>query len=201
MTLTVSSGRYCRMDGAKLATVPYKEAMPILYSLERKGLVFITKDPGTGDNPGELECLCACPGLLKLLMKAGNVLEAYVWYAAKKTGAFDDVRANFKFSWTDPDICNELDVILTRGLSSTVISCKTTNKTENMHLYEVKYLTEHFTVNSRAVIVYAFDNQAQLENMQKRAAAMGIGVISLADLESTEKLMKRLLEVCDDGNS
>lgn len=201
MTLTVSSGRYCRMDAAKLATVPYKEAMPILYSLERKGLVFITKDPGTGDNPGELECLCACPGLLKLLMKAGNVLEAYVWYAAKKTGAFDDVRANFKFSWTDPDICNELDVILTRGLSSTVISCKTTNKTENMHLYEVKYLTEHFTVNSRAVIVYAIDNQAQLENMQKRAAAMGIGVISLADLESTEKLMKRLLEVCDDGNS
>ena len=201
MTLNVSSGRYCRMDAAKLATVPYKEAMPILYSLEKKGLVFITKDPGTGDNPGELECLCACPGILKLLMKAGNVLEAYVWYAAKKTGAFDDVRANFKFSWTDPDICNELDVILTRGLSSTVISCKTTNKTENMHLYEVKYLTEHFTVNSRAVIVYAIDNQAQLENMQKRAAAMGIGVISLADLETTEKLMKRLLEVCGDGNS
>lgn len=131
------------------------------------------------------------------LMKAGNILELYVWNEARKTGVFDDCSANFKFTWEE-GIENELDVVLTHGLDALTISCKTA-KFNKEHLYEIKYLTERFSLNSKPVIVYsstmAFENgrlTKDLQPVKNRAKAMGVYLIDLNTLECGlgEKLVR-----------
>ena len=129
-------------------------------------------------------------------MKAGNILELYVWNEARKTGVFDDCSANFKFTWEE-GIENELDVVLTHGLDALTISC--TAKFNKEHLYEIKYLTERFSLNSKPVIVYsstmAFENgrlTKDLQPVKNRAKAMGVYLIDLNTLECGlgEKLVR-----------
>ena len=83
-----------------------------------------------------------------------NILEARVWHEAEKAGYFDSLQANFSFSWPDSRISNELDVILTKGLTTLVISCKTA-KFNKEHLYEIADLSRRFSVNSIPVIIYS----------------------------------------------
>ena len=71
-----------------------------------------------------------------------------------------------------------------------MISCKTA-KFKKEHLYEIKYLTERFSLNSKAVIVYsstqAVDEGGHLTNdtapVKERAKAMGVYLIDLNTLE------------------
>lgn len=137
------------------------------------------------------------PAIKDCLMKAGNILELYVWNEARKTGVFDDCSANFKFTWEE-GVENELDVVLTHGLDALAISCKTA-KFNKEHLYEIKYLTERFSLNSKPVIVYsstmAFENgrlTKDLQPVKNRAKAMGVYLIDLNSLECGlgEKLVR-----------
>ena len=123
-------------------------------------------------------------------MIAGNVLELYAWNEARQTGYFDDCRANLTFRWQE-GVKNELDLILTKGLTTLVVSCKTA-KFNKEHLYEIKYLTERFSLNSKAVIVYsstqAVDDQMHLtydtSAVKDRAKAMGVYLIDTNELEA-----------------
>ncbi len=121
------------------------------------------------------------------LITAGNILEAYVWKQAKACGYFDDCRSNLSFSWNkERAVKNELDVILTKGLTTMVISCKTA-KYSKEHLYEIKYLTDRFSVNSKAVIVYSSDSAAgegdSMDAIKQRAKAMGIYLVDMLHLD------------------
>ena len=133
----------------------------------------------------------------KCLTIAGNVLELYVWYNAKKLHVFDDCAANFAFQWRE-GVRNELDVILTKGLTTIVISCKTA-KFNKEHLYEIKYLTDKFSVNSKPVIIYSSKLaveegtlSANLKPVKERAKAMDIYLIDLNELDVPlgEKLVR-----------
>ena len=137
------------------------------------------------------------PEIRECLGTAGNILELYTWYEAKKTRFFDDCAANFSFNWKE-GIKNELDVILTKGLSSLVISCKTA-KFNKEHLYEVKYLTDRFSLNSTPVIIYSSTSAVEdgkivkdLQSVKDRASAMGIHLIDLHTLKGSlgEKLVR-----------
>jgi hypothetical protein len=149
----------------------------------------------------ELKELCISPTkvifdykfsfLKECLAKEGNILEAYVWCKADETGYFDDVKANFEFNWAkDSTVQNELDLVLTKGLTTWVVSCKSAKYNKD-HLYEVRYLADRFSVNSKAVIVYssnmAFNGDhitGNLDAVRKRAKAMGIYLIESDVLES-----------------
>ena len=198
-TITVSSGRYALRPASELLDNGYEDVLPNLEDFEAHGFVYIIRKPyrrSDGTYSGDLEFMYSNPAIIKMLSKTGNALEAYVWYAAKKSGYFDDIKVNFKFEWIDPDIRNELDVVLTKGLTSLVISCKAGKSPDNNHLYEIAYLTEHFTANSKAVITYILDpNYTIMENTVKRAAIMGISLISLSDLQSTDNLIDRLIQI------
>lgn len=130
-------------------------------------------------------------------LTAGNILELYVWDEARKTRAFDDCDSNFSFTWEE-GIRNELDVVLTRGLGALVISCKTARFNKE-HLYEIKYLTERFSLNSKPVIVYsstmAYEDgrlTADLLPVKTRAKAMGVYLIDLNELDGSlgQKLVR-----------
>lgn len=123
------------------------------------------------------------PAVRECLSKADSILELHIWKEARQTHYFDHARANFSFTWRE-GIRNELDVVLTRGLAALIISAKTM-PLHREHLYEIKYLTEHFSLNSKPVIVCSAGASAQtLDPLKRRARAMGIWLIDLDELQS-----------------
>ena len=123
------------------------------------------------------------------LTTAGNILEAKVWHEAEKTGYFDSLQANFSFHWQDSSVSNELDVILTKGLTTLVISCKT-SKFNKEHLYEIADLSRRFSVNSKPVIIYSSDKAVEngkisevTDAVRERARKMGIYLIDRDTLD------------------
>lgn len=166
------------------------DMLSILNELQQLGLITglkVSKHPS--QDKDKITFYYASNAVWDVLSKAGNILEAYVWEQAAGTGYFDDVRANFMFRWPEGDVSNELDVLAAKGLSTLVVSCKTA-KFKKEHLYEVKYLADRFSVNTKAVIVYSSDRAVKESNsdstvaLRKRAAAMGIYMISRNILES-----------------
>lgn len=179
-----------RQHGAGLEKrFTYTKIEPVLRRMEKMGLIsklsiILSADPVSTD----IKFTYADVSIRQCLVTAGNVLELYVWYYARQTRAFDDCATNFTFKWRE-GIQNELDVILTAGLTTLVVSCKTA-KFKKEHLYEIKYLTEKFSVNSLPVIVYssklAVEDgllSANLRPVKDRAKAMGIYLIDLNELD------------------
>lgn len=169
---------------------PYAQVVPAIKRLAEIGLIYdLSISPSPDQMPVSIKYAYTDLAVKNCLMTSGNILELYAWYAARQTGYFDDCRANLSFRWKE-GIRNELDLILTKGLSTLVISCKTA-KFRKEHLYEIKYLTEHFSLNSKAVIVYssmqAVDESGRLTQdtsaVKERAKAMGIYLIDMNMLE------------------
>lgn len=136
------------------------------------------------------------------LTTAGNILEAYVWYQADKTGYFDSLQTNFSFTWLNSSVKNELDVILTKGLTTLVCSCKTA-KFNKEHLYEVAYLTRRFSVNTKPVIIYSSDKAyedgkitSSTTAIRERAKEMGIYLIDRDTLDTN--LGAELIRIAED---
>lgn len=179
-----------------------------LQAMEDLGLISGLKcEIGVPNRKNTVSYMYSSTAIKKCFELAGSILELFVWYSAKQTRYFDDCDSNFSFSWASEGVSNELDVILTKGLSSLIISCKT-SKFNKEHLYEIKYLTERFSVNSIPVIVYsstmAYEDghlTSNLSVVKNRAKAMGVHLIDLNALDCTsgekmeEKLGQKLIRI------
>lgn len=181
-----------RSKNAPDVTIFYRDVFPVLDELQRMGLIYSLKHSETNEN-GSRTTKCsfiyADPALQECLATAGNILELYTWYEAVQTGYFDECRPNFYFAWENGTE-NELDVILTKGLSSLIVSCKTSKFNAN-HLYEIDALTRKFSLNSTPVIIYSsrqgFVDGVTTDDLcpiKNRASAMGIYLIDLNELEA-----------------
>lgn len=185
-----SDKRQQREGGGK--RFAYELMRPALKRMEELGLIYnLQYNPQfvSGQRTGfKISYVYSDLSVKRCLMTAGNVLELYAWSAAQETGYFDDCRANFSFMWRE-GIRNELDLILTKGISALVVSCKTA-KFKKEHLYEIKYLTEKFDLNSQAVIIYSSSQMVgddgrlydDLTPVKERAKAMGIFLIDLNEV-------------------
>jgi hypothetical protein len=183
--------------------IPYDRVLPALQWLSDHQLItdlHFSEDPSK--LPVNIRFTYADPALRTCLATAGNILELYIWWEAKRSHAFDHVMANLAFAWKE-GIDNELDVVLTRGLTSLIVSAKTT-RFNREHLYEVKYLTEHFSLNSKPVIVYASPRaftqtiRDEMAAVKKRARAMGVYLLDLNELDQkNEALGDRLAAIAD----
>lgn len=169
---------------------PYAQVVPALKRLAEIGLIYdLSISPSLDQTPVSIKYAYTNLAVKDCLMTSGNILELYAWFSARQTGYFDDCRANLSFRWKE-GVKNELDLILTKGLTTLVISCKTA-KFKKEHLYEIKYLTERFSLNSKAVIVYsstqAVDESGRLTQdtsaVKERAKAMGVYLIDMNALE------------------
>lgn len=176
---------------------PYDQMYPVLKEMEGMGLIADLKIFSTEREPVRISFVYTNLAVRDCLIKEGNILELFIWYEGRRTRFFDHVQSNFFFSWKE-GIRNELDVILTRGLTSLIVSAKTA-KFSKEHLYEIKYLTDHFSLNSKPVIVYssslAFENGRitdDLTPVKERASAMGVYLIDLNGLDCSlgEKLRR-----------
>ncbi len=167
----------------------YTAMEPILRRAEELGLISGLEFTAASETNGtSIKYFYPNTAVKECLLKAGNILELYVWHEARKTDAFDDCAPNFSFRWKE-GVENEVDVVLTKGLKSLIISCKTA-KFKKEHLYEIKYLTDRFSVNSKPVIIYSSDRAVEdghlsynLLPVKNRAKAMGIYLIDLNEIE------------------
>ena len=166
------------------------QILPALERLESLGLI-----TAQSLSPSFVSFFYNDPAVRECLSKADSILELHIWKEARQTHYFDHARANFSFTWRE-GIRNELDVVLTRGLAALIISAKTM-PLRREHLYEIKYLTEHFSLNSRPVIVCSAGASAEtLDPLKRRARAMGIWLIDLDELQSQGlSLGDRLVEI------
>lgn len=168
----------------------YSSIIPALKELQDMDLISdLEYETKPGQIPVKIKFTYKNQAIKNCLATAGNVLELYAWHAAAQTHYFDDCRANFSFRWKE-NVKNELDLILTKGLTTLVVSCKTA-KFNKEHLYEIKYLTDRFSLGSKPVILYsstqAVDEDGHLtddlEPVKTRANAMGVYLIDLNELE------------------
>lgn len=181
--------------------IPFARVFPALKWLEEKRLITELRVSGNLTKlPVSIRFVYGDPALRTCLSTAGNILELFIWMEAKATRFFDNVQPNLSFTWRE-GIDNELDVIVTKGLTSLIISAKTA-RFNREHLYEIKYLTEHFSLNSKPVIVYSSSRGVMSANavdemhaVKQRAKAMGIYLIDLNELN--ESLGDRLAAIAD----
>ena len=182
----------------------YSAIVPALKRLEELHLIrkLDTSVPSNG-GPVRISFFYTIPAVKDCLTIAGNILELHIWKEARKTHYFDHAQANFSFTWKE-GVSNELDVILTKGLTSLIVSAKT-SRFNKEHLYEIKYLTERFSLNSKPVIVYsssqAYEDGHLSDNLlpvKNRAKAMGVWLIDLNELrEQDVSLGDRLVAIAD----
>ena len=202
-SISISSGRKaCLEDNtptfrdANRNTYPYSEIIPVLKRMQEKNLIKNLSYNLSKTNEISFDYTHAA--LRSCLLKAGNLLEFYIYGEAKKTGFFQDIQSNFVFAWKDENVTNELDVVLTSGLKNLFVSAKS-GIWKKEHLYEIKYLTDRFSVNSIPVIVYSSDRAYEdgdatktLLALKQRAQAMGVYLIALKELNGSlgEHLVK-----------
>ncbi len=116
----------------------------------------------------------------RCLTNAGRVLELFVALAARehkdKTGApaFTDVMTGVKIDWDGkiataaPEVDNEIDVLLMRGLVPIFISCKNGRNFTADELYKLSTVAERFGGKYAKKVLVA----TQLEEMKERGEAI-----------------------------
>lgn len=125
--------------------------------------------------------------------KLGSPLETFVYRAALSANAFDDVDTSFEFRWEDDAVSNELDVVVTKGLTATIISCKNTAQASREHLYELFAHQNIFSMhalllynssgkkNSSSTNTDDTESTTSMEMLKRRGDAGGIPVLNIYD--------------------
>ncbi len=149
-----------------------KHCEQILDTLEREGLIRdLRYTPGTNTCDFRFSSV----DVKNCLVKAGNVLEYFVYYTALIDCAFTDVDMGFEFYHYNSNRApvNELDIVCTKGLSSMFISCKARSMQffeENLNyvIYEVSLLAEKFGINPKICIAAPALKQFERDYTGKR---------------------------------
>ncbi len=140
----------------------------------------------------------------RILTKAGNLLELYTSLAADFA---DDWDVGVPLDWDGiaqpygvTNTCNEIDVMLTVGITPVCISCKN-GLCNKEALYELQTLAEHFGGRfARKILVatYINYNENARNSILQRAKDMGITLIADTHKISMEEFTARLREAVKD---
>lgn len=135
----------------------------------------------------------------EILTTVGMCLELYIYVSALESGLFDSVAMSVVFDWDGVingrmnDTTNELDVLMTKGVSSLFVSCKSA-RPDTRDLYEISYLARRFGGrNARAVLATAADLSSDSWPNYMRARDMGVTVIERSDIRMGMDRVKKLL--------
>lgn len=130
----------------------------------------------TVDSKGKASFSFKSRRIKELLTKQGEIAEIFVYCEALKTGAFDDIRKGFGFSWYGDRVENELDIVLTKGFRSLIIEVKSVEKLDMNYYHKLHSLVSQFGIGAKAVIVnndyrhhsfFADNNALQVERGDK----------------------------------
>ena len=136
----------------------------------------------------------------EVLTTVGMCLELFVYLAAKESGEFDSADMSVEFDWDGViqggfnDTVNELDVVLTKGLTSRIVSCKSARPSTG-DLYEISYIASRFGGrHAKAVLATAAELSSDYWAAYMRARDMGIIVIERSDIVMGPERVVELLK-------
>ena len=108
-----------------------------------------------------------------VMVKAGRILELFVYYKMLETGLFDDVANSVEIRWGNNDVENEIDIIATRGYKVLIIECKAKTKLSQDFYNKLSRLDSDYGLNSVPVIVA--DTLEKDQYLKNNAKMMEIG--------------------------
>lgn len=177
----------------------------VMRELERAGALKGIELTGDG---GKIRFSYASERLAKLLVNEGVWLELSVYLTARETPCFFDAQTGVKFVWDIPNNKNnldkmisenvprnEVDVVLSRGITPVFISCKTRFPI-NDDLNELYAIKENFGGELACAIIATTKFVDALSPIGERAKAMGIGIIDERNFENGT-VAHRLKELTD----
>jgi len=138
--------------------------------------------------------------LKSYLSDVGIWLELFAYTVAVESGYFDDVRVRVIVDWDgkfeDPGTVNEIDVIMTKGLSPLFISCKTSMPSTGS-LNEIRILADKFGGRFVKPILLTTQNISKASPaVYQRAADLGVYIIQQDDLTG-DKLINKLIRLAE----
>ncbi|MGM9552139.1 MAG: Card1-like endonuclease domain-containing protein [Clostridia bacterium] len=128
-----------------------------------------------------------------LINKQGTALEMFTFIAAKSTDFFEDGQSSVVIDWKGRrDIENEIDVVLTKGLTGYFISCKN-GTVDSDELYKLSIVSNRFggKYAKKILVLSKFEPDMGFMN---RAEELGIRVIKNVRLLSKESFGKKLIK-------
>ncbi len=128
-----------------------------------------------------------------LLSKQGTALEMFTYIAAKGTNFFDDGQSGVVIDWKGKrEVENEIDVLLTKGLTGYFISCKN-GMVDSDELYKLSIVAERFggKYAKKLLVLSRFEPDA---SFMQRAEELNIKVIKNVRHLSKGDFGKRLIK-------
>ena len=162
----------------------------ILRRLNEKGLITNFQNQNHNDI---VSFYYANNSIKKLLTTTGLILEVHIYFEAIKLSFFNDVVANFYYSWYNSSVKNEIDCILTKGFNSIIIEAKAgrAGNLQQEAFQKFDSIVDDFGIASLKVFVC----NTKLSDIQlERAEKMGIIVINkVADILDIGETLKKII--------
>ena len=114
------------------------------------------------------------------IFKIGTWLEVLTEYVVKSIDVVDQVKSGVVFTWNknDENLKNELDVVAIKDSNIVVISCKDSEKYNEVALNELKVYSERIGGDKSKKILVATKPPIK-ESVMDRAKEMGINIVIL----------------------
>lgn len=141
------------------------------------------------------------PKIKKLLTTAGEILEIYTYYQVLDTGYFDDVQTSFEFRWSEENVKNELDLVLTKGFRSMIVECKAVQKLDMDYYLKLDSISGHFGIGTVKVLVgntylHSRDDINAVNEME-RTRGNQLGIITIHEQNAIENIGSKLVEIME----
>ena len=185
-----------RTDATKINTLPDEEIMD---ELQKSGII-----KGYDHSGNIIVFEYKNEQVSRVLAKAGNILELYVYMLAKKIqqeepGYYDDIGTGVSVDWDgevtgNSDTRNEIDIFVMRDIVPIFVSCKN-GDVHKEALYELNTVAEKFGGEyAKKVLVCTYINSsAKGRNyILQRARDMKIEIIEDVDMLESEEFLKEI---------
>ncbi|MBQ1376641.1 MAG: DUF1887 family protein [Lachnospiraceae bacterium] len=162
----------------------------MLNRLEKRGFIRNLNFPSSDT----VSCRIRDAGIKNIFLKAGELLEIYVYFEACRTGWFDDVQTGYSFKWEYDDVSNELDCVLTKGYRSILVECKSTKSPDEDYYLTLDSLADHFGIGYKKVLIMVTDISSDGYG-QYKSRGKQMDIITISTKEELKKIGERLIEI------
>ena len=155
----------------------------------------------TYDTAGRVNTIEATrDSIVKILSKAGTILEVYCYYRALETGYFDDIACSCTFYWGDQELVdsqrkNEIDLILTKGFQTIIAECKATVDLTQDYFHKLNTISDLFGINARKILIantYSSNQDRGRRNQEQISRGELMDILTIYKKEEIAKIGTKL---------
>ncbi|MCD7956158.1 MAG: hypothetical protein LUG93_10520 [Lachnospiraceae bacterium] len=131
-----------------------------------------------------------------LLTKGGSILEICIYFEVCRLGYFDDASCGYEFRWTEGNIKNEFDLVLTKGFQSVIVECKAAREIKQDYYFKLNSLADLFGINAYQVLLTNRETDKGDNKLQKRRGTL-MGVVTITETDDISEMARKLVELVE----